>query len=176
MSNKNRCVIYSRVSTVEQNTANQSEVLLAWAKSRGLKIIRTYLEESTAWKAGHQRELSRLIRDARRRTFDIVLVWSLDRLSREGALAILELVHKLKYFNIQVISYQEGWTEAPGELGELLYALSGWVARMESQRRSERTKAGIERHRKASGGNWGRPPGVRDKKQRKRRKTLVAIV
>ena len=44
---------------------------------------------------------------------------------------------------MRVLSYQESWTEAPGELAELLYVLSGWVARMESIRRSERTKAGL---------------------------------
>jgi DNA invertase Pin-like site-specific DNA recombinase len=39
------------------------------------------------------------------------------------------------------------WTEDPGELGELLFAIAGWVARMESQRRSERTKTGLARAR-----------------------------
>ena len=60
-------------------------------------------------------------------------------------MAILTLVNRLKNCGIKVISYQESWTEAPGELGELLYALAGWVARMESQRRSERTRAGLAR-------------------------------
>jgi len=83
------------------------------------------------------------LNDARKGKFTIVLVWSLDRLSREGALAILSLVHRLAAYGVRVISYQESWTEAPGELGELLYALTGWVARMESQRRSERTKGRI---------------------------------
>ncbi|MFC1904509.1 recombinase family protein [Chloroflexota bacterium] len=84
--------------------------------------------------------LTNLIADARRRKFQAVLVWALDRLSREGALAILRLVSKLSSCGVKVLSYQESWTEAPGELAELLYALTGWVARMESQRRSERTK------------------------------------
>ena len=72
-----------------------------------------------------------------------MLAWALDRQSREGTLAILSLVHKLSIYGVKVLSYQESWTEAPGELAELLYALSGWVARMESQCRSERTKAGL---------------------------------
>jgi len=108
------------------------------------------------------------LEDARKRRFDFVLVWALDRLSREGPLVILTLVNRLKICGVKVISYQESWTEAPGELGELLYALSGWVARMESQRRSERTKAGLARV-KAQGRKLGRPRGSGDKKKRRRR-------
>ena len=70
---------------------------------------------------------------------------------------------------MKVISYQESWTEAPGELGELLYALAGWVARMESQRRSERTKAGLARV-VAQGKKLGRPKGSKDKRKRRRRR------
>jgi len=51
------------------------------------------------------------------------LVWALDRLSREGALAILSLVNKLSSCGVKVLSYQESWTEAPGELAELLYEI-----------------------------------------------------
>jgi len=60
------------------------------------------------------------------------------------------------------------WTEAPGDLTELLYALTGWVARMENQRRSERTKAGLARV-KAQGKQLGRPPGSKGRRKRKRR-------
>ncbi len=103
-----------------------------------------------------------------------MVVWALDRLSREGSLAILSLVHKLRGYGVQVISYQESWTEAPGELGELLFALTGWVARMESQRRSERTKAGLNRAI-AQGKKLGRPPGSQDKKRRKKRSPRMPV-
>ena len=119
-------------------------------------------------------ESTTLIAHARQRRFQAVLVWALDRLSREGALAILSLVHKLSSYGVKVLSYQENWTEAPGELGELLYALAGWVARMESQRRSERTKAGLARI-KAQGKRLGRPPGSKDKRKRRRRQILIAL-
>jgi len=109
--------------------------------------------------------------DARKRRFEAVLVWALDRLSREGSLAILVLVNRLKACGVRVISYQESWTEAPGELGELLYAIAGWVARMESQRRSERTKAGLARV-VAQGKKLGRPKGSKDKRKRKRRRAF----
>jgi DNA invertase Pin-like site-specific DNA recombinase len=160
--------IYVRVSTVTQDTANQLSVLTDWAKQRGFEVVEVYSEEESAWRNGHQRALANLIADAGKRRFQTVLVWALDRLSREGALAILSLVQKFSTCGVKVLSYQESWTEAPGELAELLYALTGWVARMESQRRSERTKAGLARV-KAQGKRLGRPPGSKDKRKRKRR-------
>ncbi len=102
------------------------------------------------------------------------MVWALDRLSREGALAILSLVQKLSTCGVRVLSYQESWTEALGEVAELLYALTGWVARMESQRRSERTKAGLARI-KAQGKCLSRPLGSKDRRKRKKRQRLVPL-
>ena len=96
-----------------------------------------------------------------------MLVWALDQLSREGSAAILNLVNSLKVYGIRVISYQEPWTEAPVEIGEILYAITGWVAKMESERRSERTLAGLDRAR-AEGKNLGRPLGSKDKGERRR--------
>lgn len=161
-----KAALYLRVSTTEQEIANQLPALADYAKRRGFEIVQVYSENETAWKAGHQAELAKLIEDARKGEFELLLVWSLDRLSREGALAILSLVDKLKRYGVKVISYQESWTEAPGELAEVLYAITGWVAMTESQRRSERTKAGLERARRE-----GKPIGKRgpDKKKRKRR-------
>ena len=155
-----------RVSTTKQEIANQMPALEDYAKRRGFEIVQVYSENETAWKNGHQAQLARLIEDARKGKFEVALVWALDRLSREGALAILSLVSKLKNYGVKVISYQESWTEAPGDLADILYAITGWVAKMESQRRSERTKAGLKRARQE-----GKPIGKRgpDKKKRKRR-------
>jgi len=57
--------IYSRVSTGQQDTTNQSVALSEWAKQRGFEIVKVYEEEESAWKSGHQRELANLIEDAR---------------------------------------------------------------------------------------------------------------
>lgn len=161
-----KAALYLRVSTTEQETSNQLPSLEDYAKRRGLEIVHAYSEAESAWKSGHQAELARLLEDARHGKFQVVLVWALDRLSREGALAILSLVDRLKRYGVKVISYQESWTEAPGELADVLYAITGWVARMESQRRSERTKAGIERA-KLQGSQIGKR-GPDKKKRRKR--------
>jgi DNA invertase Pin-like site-specific DNA recombinase len=75
---------------------------------------------------------------------------------------------------VKIIPFQESWTEAPGDLADVLYAIAGWVARMESQRRSERTKAGLDRL-KRSGKKLGRPTGARDQKKRRPRRSATVI-
>jgi len=163
-----KAVIYCRVSTGEQELDNQLSPLRTWAEQRGLDIVDTYQEEAGAWRDGHQKELRALIEDARKGKFQVVLVWALDRLSRQGVLAILSLIDKLKKYGVRVYSYQESWTEAPGELADLLFAITAWVAQFESKRRSDRTKAGMARL-KASGKTLGRPKGKKDSKKRRRR-------
>ncbi len=84
--------IYSRVSTGQQDTTNQSAVLSEWAKQRGYEVVKVYEEEDSAWKSGHQRVLASLIADIRQRRFQAVLVWALDRLSRKAALTIVRFL------------------------------------------------------------------------------------
>lgn len=166
----NRAVIYARISTPEQDLKNQLDAIQQCfpVVSGRYHIVEIYTEEESAWKAGHQTQLTRLMKDARAGKFKVVLVWSLDRLTRGGALAILSLVHRLGSHGVRVISLQEPWTEAPGELAELLYAIAGWAAKMESQRISERTRAGLTRA--AQQGHYpGRPKGAKDRKRRKKR-------
>lgn len=131
-----KAAIYLRVSDPGQNTDNQLPALESVAQHLEAEIVEVYQEQESAWKAGHQKELSRLLNGCcnGRHKFDVVLVWALDRLSREGAAAILNLVDTFKAYGVRVISYQEPWTEAPGAIGEILYAIAGWVAKMESER------------------------------------------
>lgn len=163
-----RAAVYVRVSTEEQNLENQLARIREYAESHDCSIVSVYQEEESAWRGGRQRELARLLSDARRGRFTVVLVWALDRLSREGPLAILTRIHTLGYHGVDLISLQEPWTEARSEVKPLLYALMGWVAEMESRRISERTKAGLARA-KAQGAKIGRPKGRKDTKPRQRR-------
>jgi len=161
-----------RVSDPGQHTDNQLSDLLAWAERRGLEVVTTYQFQESAWKGAHQKQLAHVYQDARAGKFQVLLVWALDRLSREGPLGTLEIVHRLGQSGVQVWSLQEPWTEAGGELLDLLLAIAGWVARMESNRRSERTKAGLKRAVN-QGKRLGRPPGSKDRKKRSRRGYLL---
>ncbi len=111
--------ILVRVSDPGQHTDNQLSDLLAWAERRGLEVITTYQFQESAWKGAHQKQLTQVYQDARAGKFQVLLVWALDRLSREGPLGTLEIVHRLGQSGVQVWSYQEPWTEAGGELLDL---------------------------------------------------------
>lgn len=162
-----KAVIYLRVSTGSQETANQLPTLKQWISARGHDLVALYQEDESAWRTGHQHQLSKLMADLPRYQPNILLVWALDRLTRQGIGAILQLVNNFRVHGIQVVSYSEPWTEQSGPMLDLLYAIAGWAAKFEADRISERTLAGLARAR-AQGKCLGRPQGSKDKKKRKR--------
>ena len=163
-----RTVIYARVSTDEQTTDNQVPVLQEFADRQGWKVVKIYTEEASAWRAGHQKQLKELITRASYHDFDIILVWSLDRLTRQGIGSIMQLVNTFKLYGCRVVSQQESWTQqSDGMMADLLYAITAWVAKFESERRSERIKAALKR-KKDKGEPIGRKLGAKDKGKRKR--------
>jgi DNA invertase Pin-like site-specific DNA recombinase len=163
-----RCAIWARVSTDEQEPGNQLDALRAEATRRGWEVAAEYvLDGLSAWTGAHREQLRQALADARAGGYDVLLVWALDRLERGGIEPTLRVVRQLRERGVQVVSLQEPWTDAGGEMQELLTAVMAWVARMESQRRSERVRAGLAR-RKAQGLPVGRQPGARDTRPRKR--------
>lgn len=159
-----RAALYLRVSTKEQKTENQLLPLEQFCKARGFDIVRVYAENESAWRLGHQSELARMLYAADKKHFDILVVWALDRLTRAGTLEILKLIYRLHNAGVQVISCQESFTERPFDESEPLYGMMAWLARMESQRRSERTRAGLERARAEGKGKRG--PDLKTRKRR----------
>ena len=80
----------------------------------------------------------------------------------------MQLVNTFKGYGCQVISQQESWTHHNDNMmADLLYAITAWVAKFESERRSERIKAAFARKR-ARGEIIGRKLGAKDKTPRKR--------
>jgi DNA invertase Pin-like site-specific DNA recombinase len=169
-----RSVFYLRVSTKEQDYKNQLKPLQDFASGRKWENVRVYAESESAWKHGQQHELDALRAAARFGEFDILLIWALDRLTRGGPAAILNLVAEFKRYGVKIVSYQESWTETlDAETLPLFLAIAGWLAEMESKRRSERILAAAERTKElgvtAKGKKWGRPPGRKDGENVKRK-------
>ena len=157
---RERAAVWLRVSDADQTVENQVAPLYEAADRRNLDVVEVYkLEGLSAWKNQHRRELSRLYADAAAGRFSIVLVAALDRLSRSGARDTLEVIDRLGAVGVRLVSLREPWTEAEGPYRELLLAIAGWWAKQESGVKSERTRAGIARHR-AAGGAHGRPPAT----------------
>jgi len=167
MENQVRGAIWARVSTREQETQNQLDALRTFARNRGMQVVNEYVLEESAWNGKHRAKLKEVQQAGRLGEFSVLLVWALDRLSREGAEATLAIMREFRERGVQVISLQESWTEAPGVAGDVLVSIMGWVAQMESKRRSERIRAGLDR-RRAQKLPVGRQVGAKDKKKRRR--------
>jgi putative DNA-invertase from lambdoid prophage Rac len=159
--------IWARVSTREQENENQLAALREWASRRDFEIECEYVSEESAWNGKHRAQLTGALQDARLGRYEVLLVWALDRLSREGVEATLATLRQFRERGVRVLSLQEPWTDGPAEMQELLTSVLAWVASQESRRRSERVKAGLERRRR-QGKPVGRQPGAQDKKPRKR--------
>ena len=162
-----KAALYLRVSTKEQTTDNQLQPLEQFCKQRDYEIVKIYAENESAWQAGHQKEWACLMHDAESRRFNAVVVWALDRITREGVSSIFMKIQTLRRYGVMVISVQESWLEGLGEMSDLFVAMLAWVANFESRRRSQRTLAGLARA-KAQGKKLGRPTGSKDKVRRKR--------
>jgi DNA invertase Pin-like site-specific DNA recombinase len=149
-----RAAIYLRVSTDQQTTQNQRPALAQLARARGWEIVKLYEETCSAAK---QRPIfDAMMLDATRGNFDVLAVWSLDRLGRsmQGNLAT---VLELDRIGVQVVSVKENFLDTSGPVRPLLIAIFGWVAQQERERLIERTKAGLDRARR-QGKRIGRPP------------------
>jgi DNA invertase Pin-like site-specific DNA recombinase len=94
--------------------------------------------------------------DVARHRFDLLLFWSLDRLTREGTYKTLAYLRRLTDAGVKFKSYTEQYIDSLGVFGEAIIGVLAAVAAQERIRISERTKAGLARTR-AQGTRLGRP-------------------
>src|ERR1700732_2960626 len=82
-----RAVLYLRVSTLEQTTANQERELRQAAGRMGCEIVKVYKDYGISGAKGRDKRpaFDALCRDAAKRQFDMVMAWSVDRLGRSLA-------------------------------------------------------------------------------------------
>ena len=149
------CGLYVRVSTNKQETSNQLGQLGDFARKQGWTIVIEYVDEVTG-KHADRAAFQRMFRDASQRRFDVLLFWSLDRLSREGALETLQHLNRLTGYGVQWRSLTEQYLDSTGMFREAVISILAVIAKQERVRLSERTKAGLERARK-QGKVLGRP-------------------
>ena len=160
-----KAALYLRISTDKQELENQLEPLKKFAKGRGLKVVQVYRDMATG-KNSNRPALNKMLKDAHRHAFDVIVVWALDRLSREGMSRTVQLIEMLERMGIGVISYSEPYLDTTNELARnILLALVSTLAKAERERISERTKAGLARV-KRSGKKLGRPPVASKKRTR----------
>ena len=152
-----RAVLYLRVSTVDQTTANQERELHEIADRMGCEITHVYKDHGISGAKGRDKrpELDRLCRDAAKRQFDMVMAWSVDRLGRslQDLVAFLSELHALR---IDLFLHQQGLdTTTPA--GRAMFQMMGVFAEFERAMIQERVRAGLARARD-EGTRLGRPP------------------
>ena len=155
-----RVAIYARVSTTDrsQDPENQLAQLRAWCGDSGHQIAGEYIDRESGRKGvERRRQFAAVFEDASKRLFDCVLFWSLDRFSREGMVPTIMHLQRLAAYGVAFHSYTEPHLATDNELvRNILLALLASLAKVEAQKISERTKAGMARAR-AKGKRIGRP-------------------
>ncbi len=148
-----RAAIYLRVSKGEQHTENQRPAVDQIVERRRLELVDVYQDSISA--AKRRPEFDRMIKDARRGRFDVLVIWALDRFGR-SMVGNLQVVLDLDRRGIETVSVQEPWLDTGGPVRELLIAIFSWIAEQERARLIERTNAGLDRA-KRKGVRLGRP-------------------
>lgn len=159
-----KAAIYARVSTADgrQDAENQLEQLRQFAAAQNWEVAGDYIDHESGGKADRP-EFRRMFVDATKRRFDAVLVWALDRLTREGVAETFQYIKRLASHGVQFVSFTEEHFRTTGPAGELMIAVAAWIAKQERMRISERVRAGLNRARlrgTRSGNAVGRPKKV----------------
>jgi DNA invertase Pin-like site-specific DNA recombinase len=163
-----KTVIYTRVSTADQNCELQLSELRQFANRHGWNIVNVYSDTLSGSKASRP-ALDRLMVDARDGKFDCVLVWKLDRFGR-SVLHLSQQLAALASYGVRFIATTQGLdTDASNPCAKLMLTLLSGVAEFERELIIERTMAGLEAARRR-GVQLGRRPRVfrRDEVQRLR--------
>ena len=152
-----KTAIYARVSTKDgrQDTDNQLRQLRAFVETQGWTVVHEYVDRASG-KRSERDQFQRMFTAASKREFDLVLFWSLDRLSREGTVETLNHLQRLTGYGVCYRSFTEQYLDSTGAFKEAVIGILAAVAKQERIRLSERTKAGLERA-KAQGKVGGRP-------------------
>jgi DNA invertase Pin-like site-specific DNA recombinase len=160
-----RVALYARVSTTDQSTDSQLLDLRRYVSERGWDIFKEYVDEGISGTKDSRPALNELMNDAKKRRFDVVLVWRFDRFARSTKHLILAL-EEFKNLGVDFVSYQEN-IDTSSPLGSAIFTIISAVAQLERDIIAERVKAGLRRA-KENGKKLGRPRVSVDKGQIRR--------
>jgi DNA invertase Pin-like site-specific DNA recombinase len=148
-----RAAIYARVSTIDQEPENQLQELRRYVQARGWTAAE-YVDRGVSGAKDKRPALDVLVQHARRRQFDVVVCWRLDRLGR-NLRHLITLLDELQALGVAFVSLAEG-IDATTPAGKLQMHILGAIAEFERERIRERVMAGLQRAR-AKGRRLGRP-------------------
>src|SRR5688500_13660895 len=148
-----KAAIYARVSTLDQEPENQLAELRRYIEARGWTAVE-YVDHGVSGTKERRPALDRLLSDAKRRRFDVLVCWRLDRLGR-NLKHLVTLIEELQSLGIAFVSLGEG-IDCTTPAGKLQLHILAALAEFERERIRERVLAGLQRARN-QGKRLGRP-------------------
>jgi DNA invertase Pin-like site-specific DNA recombinase len=139
-----KAAIYARVSTVDQEPENQLQELRRYVQARGWAAAE-YVDRGVSGAKDRRPALDELVADARRRRFDVLVCWRLDRLGR-NLKHLITLLDELQALGVAFVSLAEG-IDATTPAGKLQVHILGAIAEFERARIAERVRVGMRRAR-----------------------------
>ncbi len=133
-----------RVSTSGQTTDNQEKELIELCKRREFQIVDIYKETVSGTKKNEDRkEFSRMLNDMKKRKWEKLVVWSVDRLGRDMK-ELIKTLTLLDDYKISLYSYQQN-LDTDDSMGRMFFYFVSIFSEFETNLRKERQKVGIER-------------------------------
>ena len=145
-----KCVIYSRVSTENQEVENQIKLLKEICRSKNYQLVDVISDVMSGAKGRQDRKgFDRLIKGSIRKEWDSILVWSVDRLGR-SLKDLVSFLDEINSVNCDLYIHQSGIdTSTPS--GKMMFQMIGVFAEFERSMISERVKLGLQRTDKKLG-------------------------
>ena len=160
-----KAALYARVSTTNQHTDNQLQTLREAAHRHGWDVVGEYVDHGISGAKGRDKrpEFDRLLKDANRKEFDVIMSWSVDRLGRSMS-DLVTFLNEIHAKGVDLYLHQQG-IDTTTPMGKAMFQVAGVFAELERSMIQERVKAGLERARQ-EGKRLGRPPLPEAIKQR----------
>jgi len=148
-----RAAIYVRVSTNDQETDRQESELREYVEARHWDCV-MYRDKGHSGAKADRPDLKSMMADLRRRKFDVVVVWALDRLAR-SLKQLLTIAEECRLLGVDLVSLKQN-VDTPLPAGRLTFQVLGAVAEFERELLRERVKSGMAQAKRA-GKHVGRP-------------------
>jgi len=150
-----RAVLYARVSTHNgQDPEMQLRELREYCLRRGWPVVGEYVDLGISGAKERRPELDRLIADAHKRKFEVIVVWKFDRFARSVS-HLLRALENFRALGIEFVSLSEQ-IDTSTPTGKMIFTVLGAVAELERSLIAERVRAGL-RNARAKGKRLGRP-------------------
>jgi len=158
-----KVAVMVRVSTIQQTTENQLLELYEVCERNDWSVVEEYNETVSGTKGVNDRkELERMLKDASRKKFDKLVIWSVDRLGRSMK-HLVSVLSQLKDLDVDIYSYKQG-IDTSTTMGSSFFHMVGIFAELENNMRRERQIVGIKRALK-DGVKFGRKDVVDEDKE-----------